>query len=119
MLKSGFKRKYTTLTSLGGMALPSQAQCDRCTHVRTECSVAAGVQPAACLHLGSAAGLHAVRAGRGLVVGDALVHAVVAGAAHQLGHAGRAVSRVALLLHAVLASCCCSPKARQAHDSYR
>ena len=33
---------------------------------------------------------------------DALVHAVVPRTAHQLGHAGCATARVALLLHAVL-----------------
>ena len=52
----------------------------------------------------AAAGLDAVRASRRFVVGDALVHAVVAGAADQLGHARGAVAGEALLVHAVLSA---------------
>ena len=46
------------------------------------CSVAADSEPTASLHLRAAGGLDAVRASRSLVVGDALIHAVVPRTAH-------------------------------------
>ena len=60
------------------------------------------VQAAALLHAGTAAFPNAASASCTLVVADALIHALVTRAFHQVSHAGCATCRVPLLLHAAL-----------------
>ena len=61
-------------------------------------SVAASIQATASLHAWTAASLHTTSAGSALVVADALVHALVAGALHQFGHAASTTIGVTLSL---------------------
>ena len=61
-------------------------------------SVAASIQATASLHAWTAAFLHTASTGSALVVADALVHALVARALHQLGHAAGTTTGVTLSL---------------------
>ena len=61
-------------------------------------SVAACIQATASLHAWTAAFLHTTSAGSALVVADALVHALVTGALHQVGHAASTTTGVTFSL---------------------
>ena len=63
---------------------------------------ASGIQATAGLHWWAAAFLHTTSAGSTLVIADALVHALVTRALHQVSHTGGTAIRVTLTGHAAL-----------------